>query len=296
VDQERLKETAARVTQELNRASQRTARLLASGWSQLRHDVRTRLVPWLRHRLAVARARGEVWVAAVQHDVAVLRCRAAVLRASRAYRARCRRAEKAVAAVEKEETELVARANAQFHELCRPQRLAGYGPYSLLDDGLVGPDWEVSLPSVRAVVVPPKAVVLKAGGTPTLRVPGEPAPSRRGRLLIRSRRGLSTVECPPQDPKAQEFAQLVNVAALNPEWFQENRREQIQQAADRLEAVRALGAQRISDARAELERVLADTEELEEARRLLRATERDTRERDRRRAALAFVKRHAPQR
>jgi hypothetical protein len=138
--------------------------------------------------------------------------------------------------------------------------------------------------------------VLKAGGTPTLRVPGDPAPSRRSRLLIRSRRGLSTVDCPSQDAKAREFAELVNVAALNPEWFQENRREQIQQAADRLEAVRALGAQRITDARAELDRVLASTEQIDEARRMLSSTTRDTRERDRRRAALALVKRHAHQR
>jgi hypothetical protein len=296
VDQERLKETTARVTQELRRVSRTGFARLASAWAQLREDFRTRFGPWLRHRYAVERARGRVWVAAARHGVAVLRCRVTVLRASRAYRSRCRKAEKAVAVVEKEEALLVARANEQFHELCRPQHLAGYGPYSLLDNGLVGPDWEVSLPSVRAVVVPPKAVVLKAGGTPTLRVPGDPAPSRRSRLLIRSRRGLSTVDCPSQDAKAREFAQLVNVAALNPQWFQENRREQIQQAADQLESVRALGAQRITDARAELHQVLAGTEPVEEARRLLSSTTRDTRERDRRRAALALVKRHAPQR
>jgi hypothetical protein len=296
VDQERLNETATRVTQGLNRAWQRVVHLLAAGWAQLQEDVRARFVPWLRHRYAVERARGRMWAASVSHGVAVLRCRIEVLRASHAYRARCREARKAADAVEQQEAALVARANEQFHEACRPQRLAGYGPYSLLDDGLVGPDWEVSLPSVRAVVVPPKAVVLKAGGTPRLRVPAEPAPSRRGRLLIRSRRGLSTVDCPPEDPKAREFAQLVNVAALNPQWFQENRQEQIQQAVDQLEAVRALAAQRISEGRAELERVVASTERVEEAQRRLRATARDTRERDRRRAALVTIKRSAPQR
>lgn len=296
MDQERLNETASRALRESRQASQRAARLLAAGWARLREDVCTRLVPWLRHRYAVECARGRVWAAAVGHRAAILRCRLGVLRASRAYRTRCRKAEKTVAAVENEEAHLVARANEQFHELCRPQHLADYGPYSLLDNGLVGPDWEVSLPSVRAVVVPPRAVVLKAGGTPALRVPGDPAASRRSRLLIRSRRGLSTVDCPSQDAKAREFAQLVNVAALNPEWFQENRQEQLQQAVDQLEAVRALGAQRITDARAELERVLAGTEQVEKAQRLLESTTRDTRERDRRRAALALVKRHASQR
>ncbi len=296
MDQERLKETAARLARELNRASQRVARWLATTWAELREDVSMRLVPWLRHRAAVERARSGVWVASARHGVAVLRCRIWVIRASRGYRQRCRRAEKAVAAVEKEEALLVARANEQFHDLCRPQRLAGYGPYALLDNGLAGPDWEVSLPSVRAVVVPPAAVVLKGGGTPALRVPGDPACSRRSRLLIRSRRGLSAVDCPPQDARAREFAQLVNVAALNPQWFQENRREQIQQAADRLEAVRALGAQRITDVRAELDRALAATGPVDEARRLLRSTAQDTREGDRRRAALALIKRNAPQR
>lgn len=87
----------------------------------------------------------------------------------------------------------------------------------------------------------------------------------------------------------------MNVAALNPHWFQENRQEQIQQAADQLEAMRATGAQRISEARAEFATVVAGTEPVDEARRLLRAAAQDTRERDRRRAALAAIQRNAPQ-
>lgn len=280
------------------RVWRRAVAYLVSAWTLIRTEPHTDLVPWLRHRAAVEHARGRLWWAAAAHGAAVLRARIGVLRATRAYRASCRRSRRAVGAVEKEETQLVARASEQFHELCRPQRLARYGPYSLLDNGLAGPDWEVSLQSVRAVVVPPTAPVLKAGGTPALRVPaaGDPEASRRSRLLIRSRRGLSTVDCPQQDSKAREFAQLVNVAALNPEWFQENRHEQVQQAADQLEAVRALGARRISDARAELERVLASTEPVEKAQRILRSVASDTGERDRRRKALAAISSKPPQR
>jgi hypothetical protein len=277
---------------EVERAGRIAAVRLESGWTRLRDEFQTRFVPWLRHRAAVEHARGRLWWAATAHGAAVLRARVGVLRATRDYRARCRRSRQAVVAVEKEEAELVARASEQFHDLCRPQRLARYGPYSLLDNGLAGPDWEVSLQSVRAVVVPPAAPVLKAGGTPTLRVPAaaDQEGSRRSRLLIRSRRGLSTVDCSPQDAKAQEFAQLVNVAALNPEWLQENRHEQIQQAADQLEAVRASGARRISDARAELEHVLASTEPVEEAQQQLRSVASDTGERDRCREALDAIK------
>lgn len=298
MERERLNETVSRAVRELGRVGRSAVAQLGSRLAQLRDELGTQLVPWLRHRAAVEHARGRLWWAAVVHGVAVLSARIGVLRANRAHRARCRRSRRAVVAVEKEEAQLVARAREQFHELCRPQRLARYGPYSLLDNGLAGPDWEVSLQSVRAVVVPPTAPVLKAGGTPMLRVPAAPdsEASRRSRLLIRSRRGLSAVDCPSQDSKAREFAQLVNVAALNPEWFQENRHEQIQQAADQLEAVRALGARRISDARAELEQALAGTEPVEEARRLLRSVVSDTGERDRCRKALAAIKGHRPRR
>jgi hypothetical protein len=298
LERERLNETASRAVRELRRVCRRAVGQLGSGLARLRDDARTRLVPWLRHRAAIEHARGRLWWAAAVHGAAVVHARIGVVRASRSHRARCRRSRRAVLAVEKEEAQLVARASDHFHELCRPQRLARYGPYSLLDNGLTGPDWEVSLQSVRAVVVPPAAPVLKAGGTPTLRVPAatDSEASRRSRLLIRSRRGLSTVDCSPQDAKAREFAQLVNVAALNPEWFQENRHEQIQQAADRLEAVRALSARRITDARAELEHVLASTDAVEEAHQRVCAVRSDTGERDRRREALTAIKRQSPQR
>jgi hypothetical protein len=253
--------------------------------------ARARLEPWLRRELRVESARMRLAEAALAHESSLLAARVRVARARLAHRLRCRRAAREAAAVEKEATRVVARATERFRELCRPQRLADYGPFTLLDNGLEGPDWEVSLKSVRAVLVPPDAAALKGAGTRAFPVPAAGASPRRGSLVIRTRQGVSALECKPDDPRASEFAELVNVAALNPRRFEETRTDQIQQAADHLEAVRTAAARRIADARAALDEVRRDTTRIEEAERVLARIRADTRERDRRRALLAAAKR-----
>jgi hypothetical protein len=207
-----------------------------------------------------------------------------------AYRLECRRARRSMRAVEKQSQRLVGEADARVRAATRPRRLARYGPFALFDDRIEGPEWELSLPSVRALVVPSEALTTwrAARGLPAAE--NEPA-AGRSRLLVQGRKGMSSHACRPDDKRAADFARLLNVAALNAPRFERRRRIETEAAVEALEQVRAACASRISAARASLAAAERDTAGIDLARQTLERTRADTAEIDRLRRRLAELER-----
>jgi hypothetical protein len=238
--------------------------------------------------LALVRARLGLWRAAGRHSAVVWICRRRLRRAERVYRRGCRRGWRDVRAAEKEASGLVAEAQEQFRALMRPRQVASYGPFVLYDDSLHEPDGEVSLASVRAVILPPDAGVPTGAGIEALAPEETPGRGKRHRLVVWSREGVTVHDLRNDDAEAHEFARLLNVAALNASHFNSARTAQINHAAERVEEARALAVARLTAARERLDSLQEDTSAIQEAKRLLVGARLATSEVDRSRATLAL--------
>ena len=226
----------------------------------------------------IRHARRELWKAKGRYRLHVLRCRVDLRRAAFSHRWTCRRAERAVAAAEKEVSAELGRADEYLRSVARPREIASYGPFALFDDSLKSPDWEVSLATVHAVILPAESAALKGVGSEALPSTDPPARPRRSRLALEGRRGASVHDFPRADRRARDFAHLVNVAALNAGKFDQQRREDMDTAAERLEDVRAWATTRLVHAHRNLEATLTDTARLDDARRCLARAQLDTAE------------------
>lgn len=239
--------------------------------------------------IRLRRARRELLKAKTSHRLRIVRARIELRRAATAHRWACRRAERAVTGAEKEASGEVGRADEYLRTVARPREIASYGPFSLFDDSLKSPDWEVSLASVHAVILPAESAALKGVGGEALPATEPPARPRRSRLALQGRRGQSLHDFPKSDPRARDFAHLVNVAALNAGKFDQQRREDMDAAAERLEEVRAWAVTRLAEAQNDLEATLVDTTALDAARQRLARAQLDTTDIDECRSAVAAL-------
>jgi hypothetical protein len=235
------------------------------------------------------RARWELRKANARHRLGVMRCRIDLRRATLTHRWTCRRAERVVAAAEKEASAEVDRADEYLRNVARPREIASYGPFALFDDSLKSPDWEVSLASVHAVILPAESAALKGVGSEALPSTNPPTRPRRSRLALEGRRGSSVHDFPRADRRARDFAHLVNVAALNAGKFDQQRREDMDTAAERLEETKAWATARLAQARRDLETTLANTTSLDEARHGLAKAQLDTAEIEASRSRVAAL-------
>jgi hypothetical protein len=238
--------------------------------------------------LALVWARLGLWCAVGRQSAVVWSCRWRLRRAEGAYRRRCRRGWRAVRDAEKEASAVVAEAQEQLRSMMRPRQVASYGPFVLYDDSLRGPEWEVSLAQVRAVILPPGATILKGAGIDVLPPEETPGRRQRHRLVVWSREGVSVHDLRNDDAQAHEFAKLLNVAALNAGRFDYARRSQMDHGAERLEEARAFAIACLAAARQRLDSVQADTSAIKEAKRLLVGAQLATSKLDRCRAAVVL--------
>lgn len=242
--------------------------------------------------VGVCRAAAGVSRAYAERVLALAVRRWDVLRAELDHRRRCRVAGRALRRVEKDAASVVAETEAQMRALMEPQQLARYGPFALYDNALRGPDWEVSLQSVRAHLVEPGAVILRGAGPDKATLPPALPHPEREHLVVSGRSGVSAVECPTDDDRASRFARLVNVAALNSSRLDRRRRAAVALSAERLEETRAWALHRIGTAREEHTRALADRRRVEDAQRALVRTQLDTNGIDSSRGRLGDAKRY----
>ena len=266
------------VREQLARASDRL-RHLTSHLASVRLHVPTAFAR-TDEKKRLRQARWDLWKAKSRYRLRILRCRVDLRRAALTHRWTCRRAEKAVAAAEKEVAAELGRADEYLRSVARPREIASYGPFALFDDSLKSPDWEVSLASVHAVILPAESAALKGVGSEALPSTDPPARPRRSRLALEGRRGSSVHDFPRADRRARDFAHLVNVAALNAGKFDQQRREDMDTAAERLEDVRAWATARLIEAHRGLESTLTNTTRLDDARRQLAKAQLDTGEID----------------
>jgi len=264
------------------RCSAAGRRLGASLAEQRRRLARRRNEADVRLR----RARRELLRANAMHRVRIVKARLELRLAVSRHRLACRRAERAVRSAEKEAGTRVARADEYLRTVARPRQIARYGPFSLFDNSLQSPDWEVSLASVHAVILPAESAALKGVGSEALPATEPRVRPRKNRLALQGRRGASVHDFPRNDPRARDFAHLVNVAALNAGKFDQQRREDMDAAAERLGEARAWADRHLADAHAHLETATTDTTTLDAARRRLAKAQLDTGEVDACRARI----------
>ena len=223
------------------------------------------------------RVKAKLVLEVARRQLRILRAWLDVRRAELVHRLACRRARREVRSVEKEAQRLMREADARVRSATRPRRLARYGPFALFDDRIEGPEWELSLPSVRALVVPSEAVPTWSAARGLPPPESEPA-GGRSRLLVQGRKGMSSHACRPDDKRAADFARLLNVAALNAPRFEKRRRIETEAAIDELEHVRAACAGRITAGRGSCASVERDTGRIHRARETLERTRADTAE------------------
>ena len=275
----RLTEALQRLVRRLDGAHRRGA-LRASRW-RAPEEIRLR------------QARRGLWKAELLHRLRVTRARVELGRAQRTYRRGCQRAERAVRKAEKVSADAVSRADAHLRDVGRPREIASYGPFSLRDDSLHSPEWDVSLASVHAVILPAESAALKGVGSGALPRSDPQHHPRRSRLALRSRQGESSHDFPRRDGDAREFARLVNIASLNAGRFDQQRREDMSLAAEHLEETRLWAATRLAAAQKLLDATLSDTAALDAARGRLAQERHDTSEIDARREAVAALENEA---
>ena len=246
--------------------------------------------------LALLAARAAVAFALAVLAARVVHARAFVLVRRAQHRRRCLLAERQLRKAKREAEALVAQAEKRLQAVRRTRQLSKYGSFELFDDRLQGPDWELSLPSVRAVVVPPDAVINRGGGTERFPLPDAAGHGRRNRLVVQSRKGVSAQECGPRDEQAKDFARLLNVAALNASNFDRQRRAETEAATRSLEDAEAMAQQQIAEARARRNATQRDTSSIEDARNQVVRAAHETIALERRRELLAQVRaRRRPQ-
>lgn len=248
-----------------------------------------------RARLAPAtadvyRAHVAVWSTLVRRGTVLGARRGDVFLAEIRYRSRSWAAGRELRRAEERAAAVVAETETQMRAHMEPQQLARYGPFELYDDSLRGPDWEVSLQSVRAHMVEPGAVVLRGGGPELATLPPTLDHPEREHLVVSGRRGVSAVECPAGDDRAGSFANFVNVASLNSSRFDRRRRAAAALSAEQLEQTRAWALHQIVEARAGHERTVGDRRRIDEARRALVRVQIDMAPLDRRRQLLSSTR------
>lgn len=225
--------------------------------------------------------------------------RRALAGAGRAHRRAVREAARELRAAERSRKAPIHRAEEELAHARTGQELARYGPFALFEDRIETPEGEVPVSrGIKAIVDTAHHLLQREQAV--ARLDTRPAdlgalralerrarrPRRDLHLLLETPRFVSVAPCKRQDARAREFAQRVNVAALNAATFARGRHEAIADAERALAQLREECAAAVERAKRKLGDVEADTAAVEEARRALAEAEAATAEIETRRSAL----------
>lgn len=252
-------------------------------------------------------AKRELRKAEKAHASRVRERRRALARARRAHARAVREAARELRAAERSGEAPIHRAEEEVAHARVGHELARYGPFALFEDRIETPEGEVPVSrGIKAIVDTAHDLLLRehaigrfgAADLAALRVlERRTGRSRQGLyLLLETPRFVSVASCKREAARAREFAQRVNVAALNAAAGAGGRHEAVAEAERALAQLRERRAAAVERAQRRLADMEADTAAVEEARKALTEVEADTAEIETRRSALRSLQPPTPPR